>query len=198
MTIKRWILVLAGLALIAAACGTADAAGPPDIKYGRDICLQCGMIVSEEKFAAAYTLESGEERSFDDLGDLILYMRDTNETINPLKGWVHDYETEEWVDLANAHFVPTLSVSTPMGHGIIAFSDEERAASFAADVDGEVIGWVIVEQLPAMDNLVGSHHHDHADHDHSDQEDMDHDEEEMESDTDMDMSEGHDHGDGDT
>ena len=188
MTAKRWILMTAALALLAAACGTADAAGPPDIKYGRDVCLQCGMIVSEEKFAAAYTLESGEERSFDDLGDLILYVRDANETINPLKGWVHDYETEEWVDLANAYFVPTLSVSTPMGHGIIAFSDGTRANTFAEEVDGEVIGWVIVEQLPAMENLVGVHHHEEMNHD---------DDHEMDGEEDMDMSEGHENGDGD-
>jgi copper chaperone NosL len=182
MNAKRWILLTVALAMLVAACGTADAAGPPDINYGRDVCLQCGMIVSEEKFAAAYTLDSGEERSFDDLGDLILYVRAANETIDPLKGWVHDYETEEWVDLANAHFVPTLSVSTPMGHSIIAFAEADRAAAFAAEVDGEVIGWAIVEQLPVSENLVGTHHHD----------DM-----EMDDDTDMDMSEDHEHDDAD-
>ena len=32
-------LVLA-LAVVASACATAEAAGPPDIKYGRDICTQ--------------------------------------------------------------------------------------------------------------------------------------------------------------
>ena len=123
-----------------------------------------------------------EARALDDLGDLILYVRDANETIDPLKGWVHDYETEEWVDLANAHFVPTLSVSTPMGHSIIAFAEADRAAAFAAEVDGEVIGWAIVEQLPVSENLVGTHHHD----------DM-----EMDDDTDMDMSEDHEHDDAD-
>lgn len=173
MNMKRLVVTTAALAMLASACGTADATGPPDINYGRDVCLQCGMIVSEEKFAAAYTLDSGEERSFDDLGDLILYVRAANETIDPLKGWVHDYETEEWVDLANAHFVPTLSVSTPMGHSIIAFADAASAAAFAADVDGEVINWATVEQLPVSNNLVGTHHHDDMDmgeHDHQDTE----------------------------
>jgi copper chaperone NosL len=174
MSVKRWIVLTAALAMLAAACSTADAAGPPDINYGRDVCLQCGMIVSEQKFAAAYTLDSGEERSFDDLGDLILFVRAADESIDPLKGWVHDYETEEWVDLANAHFVPTLSVSTPMGHSIIAFADTDRAAAFAAEVDGEVIDWATVEQLPVSDNLVGTHHHN-----------------------DMDMPEGHEHDDAD-
>ena len=32
--------------------------------------------------------------------------------------WVHDFETEEWVDARLAFYVPTLGKATPMGHGI--------------------------------------------------------------------------------
>jgi nitrous oxide reductase accessory protein NosL len=163
-------LILA-LAVVASACATAEASGPPDIKYGRDICIQCGMIVSEAKFAAAYTTPDGEKLAFDDTGDLLLYQRSTGDPIDPLEAWVHDYETEEWVTVADAFFVPTESVTTPMGHGIISFSDRARAEAFAADVDGEVILWEVVVTLPAMDGLVGHHHMDDEEMDH---EAMDH------------------------
>jgi copper chaperone NosL len=152
-------LVLA-LAVVIGACATAEAAGPPDIKYGRDICTQCGMIVSEEKFAAAYTTPQGEKLTFDDTGDLLLYQRTTGHAIDPIEAWVHDFETEAWVTVADAFFVPTASVKTPMGHGLISFSDEARANAFASDVDGEVILWDVVLELPAMDGLVGHHHMD--------------------------------------
>lgn len=182
-THKPLIGLLLALAVLLGACATAEAAGPPDIKYGRDICVQCGMIVSEAKFAAAYTTPDGTKLSFDDVGDLLLYQRSTGDPIDVNEAWVHDYETEEWVGVADAYYVPTLSVATPMGHSIISFADETRAEAFASDVDGEVILWGVVVKLPAMEGLIGHHHmgHDAADHDEmssdeSHADDMDHDE----------------------
>lgn len=146
------------LAALVGACGSADASGPPEISYGRDICVECGMIVSEARFAAAYRLADGEEKIFDDLGGLLLHSRDAGDALDPATTWVHDFETEEWVAVEEAYFVPTLSVSSPMGHSIVSFSDEARANAFAADVDGEVISWSVVVDLPDAEGLVGHHH----------------------------------------
>ena len=52
--------------------------GPPDIVYGRHICLECGMIISEERVAAAYEWE-GEDRVFDDIGDMLIHGKDAGE-----------------------------------------------------------------------------------------------------------------------
>lgn len=175
------LLVLA-LSLLAAACGTADASGPPEIQYGRDICTECNMIITEAKYATAYRLADGTDRKFDDVGDMVVYLQETGE--EPTDTWVHDFETEEWIEVAGAHFVPTLSVSSPMGHSILAFSDMARASTFAADVGGEVIHWDEVLLLPTTDGLVG-HHHMEMDSDHGmDDMDADHD---MGSDDSMDM-----------
>lgn len=147
------VAVLTTLTL--SACSSSDTAGPPEIQYGRDICVQCGMIASEPRFAAAYRLEDGTAQIFDDLGDLILRQRAAQHVIDPSETWVHDFETEEWVDVANAYFVTTLSVTTPMGHNILAFSTEERAVAFASAVNGEVIRWDLVVALPEHGGLVG-------------------------------------------
>lgn len=144
--------------LLVAACGSAERSGPPVINYGRDVCTQCGMIINEAKFAAAYELPDGTQKMFDDLGDMIVHQRATGDALDPQKTWVHDVETEEWVTVDAAYFVPTLSVTTPMGHGILAFSDSERAHTFAAEVDGEVIDWSTVMALPQVEGLVGDHH----------------------------------------
>ena len=160
---RYYAILLVVLALLIAACGNADASGPPEINYGRDICVECGMIVSEARFAAAYRLADGSDKIFDDLGGLLLYSRETGDVLDPATTWVHDFETEEWVAVDDAYFVPTLSVSSPMGHSIVSFSDEARATSFAADVDGEVILWNIVVDLPDVDGLVGHHHDDNMD-----------------------------------
>ena len=145
---SRLIGLVLALAVVAGACATAEAAGPPDIKYGRDICIQCGMIVSEARFAAAYTTPDGEKLAFDDTGDLLLYQRSTGDPIDPHEAWVHDYETELWVRGEEAYFVHTDEVTSPMGFGILCFSDEGRAASFAAKAGDDVLDWKSVLALP--------------------------------------------------
>lgn len=162
VTIRRGPRLLAAgllVALLAAACGTSDgAAGPPDINYGRDVCVGCSMVISEARFAAAYRLGDGTEKKFDDLGGLLIHGHETDE-LAAATVWVHDYQTEEWVDAPLAHYVPTRSEYTPMGYGIFAFSEMGRASEFAAGVDGEVIGWDIVLQLPTSPGQI-EHSHD--------------------------------------
>ncbi len=178
---RRSALLVLVVAMVAA-CGTADASGPPEITYGRDICVECGMSIDDPRFATAYRLADGTEKLFDDLGDMVVHLRTVGEEPPAGAIWVHDFETEEWVAAAEAHFVPTLSVTSPMGHSILAFSDLARAEGFADDLDAEVIAWSTVMALPEADGLVG-HHHDMGEsgmeresaHDDHDQDDHDQD-----------------------
>ena len=147
------------LALLGAACGGGSVDGPPEINYGRDVCVECNMIISEVAHAAAYRLADGTEKAFDGVGEMVKHGR-TNDEFGTAEAWVHDYLTEEWVKAEDASYVPTLSVSSPMGHGIFAFADPSVAAEFAAGVDGQVVDWATVLQLPIVDGMVGSHHAD--------------------------------------
>lgn len=148
------------LMVAASACGSSDATGPPEINYGRDICTGCGMTVDDPRFAAAYRPAEGTEKIFDDVGGMVIYGRDHGE-LETSEIWVHDYETEEWIGAGTAFYVPTASVATPMGHGILAFATRERAEAFAADLGGTVITWEEVVALPVDDGLLGEHH-DHG------------------------------------
>jgi copper chaperone NosL len=168
------------LAFVMAACGTGSADGPPDINYGRDICVQCNMIISEIGHAAAYRLDDGEEKVFDGIGEMVLHGREQDE-FSRAEAWIHDYRSEEWVKAEDAFYVPTRSVSSPMGHGVFGFSDQQRAYEFATEVGGEVIDWATVLQIPIADGLVGGEH-GHGDGTHDMKED-DMDEQEMEGDT---------------
>ena len=152
----RTIASIALFAVMAAGCAAADASGPPEIRYGRDICVECNMIISEARFATAYRLADGTNKKFDDVGNMVIHLDATGDS--PTEMWVHDFETEAWVTAEAAFFVPTLSVASPMGHSILSFSDEGRAQAFANDVDGEVIDWATVRSLPIMNGLVGQHH----------------------------------------
>jgi copper chaperone NosL len=172
----RWIVMMVvALAVVGAGCGSSEATGPPEIIYGRDICIECGMIIDEARFAAAYRSADGTEKAFDDVGGLIIHGREAGD-LDGATIWVHDFETEDWVEAPQAFYVPTIAVASPMGHGILSFADEERATKFANDLGGEVLGWEIVVNLPVVEGLVGDHHmseNDMGEHDMDGMEDDD-------------------------
>ena len=158
---RRWtiaLVVLAGL-LVSACSDPAAANGPPEINYGRDICIECGMIIGDARFAAAYRLDDGTDLEFDDVGGLVLYGRETGE-LETAKVWVSDFDEEVLIDAETAYFVPTRGVVSPMGHGILAFADRDRAETAARELAGEVIDWDTVKALPVTEGLVGHHHED--------------------------------------
>ncbi len=136
---KRLIGLLVLIVLLGA-CGSAAADEPPEISYGRDECDECHMIIDDPRSAAAYRLPDGTAVKFDDIGGLLIHGHEAGELADA-KVWVHDYETEEWIEGVSAWYVHSSEVSTPMAFGIAALSDEQQATDFAAEVGGEVMRW---------------------------------------------------------
>ena len=68
---QKRVALLALVALTAnIACGVS-ADTPPPIEIDRTACSHCGMLVSEEVYAAAYSVPGAEPRVFDDIGCLL-------------------------------------------------------------------------------------------------------------------------------
>jgi copper chaperone NosL len=129
------------LAVALAACGAgATAPVPPDIDWGRDICLECGMILSDPRFVGAYEYR-GDDRFFDDIGDMIAYGVRTGELSSSTPAWVHDFRSGIWIDAASAHYVAAERLVTPMGHGLAALADPAQAEALAQEFGGAVLTW---------------------------------------------------------
>ncbi len=136
---SRIFLGLLSILLVSMGCQASPPLDkPPDIRYGEDACDQCRMIISEPRFAAAYVTPQGEVRRFDDIGDMVLFLLDQQEEGTL---WVHDYETEDWLKADQAFFVISQALYTPMGYGVVALGDEERAKKLAAENQGEVVSF---------------------------------------------------------
>lgn len=136
------LLLLALLLLfLLAACSNSAAAGPtpPEIYYGEDICEFCGMIISEERFAAGYITQDGQEHIFDDVGDMVLAYQENSETITA--AFVHDYENHTWIKAQTAYFVLSEDLPTPMLSGLAAFPTQEQAQKFAKQLHGQVLSF---------------------------------------------------------
>jgi copper chaperone NosL len=136
---KITILLLIILLLFTTACSTAASAepAPPAIHYGEDVCEFCGMIVSEESFAAAYITADGHGYTFDDIGDMVKAHLDMQEDVTAF--FVHDYERRDWIRAETAHFVLSENLPTPMLSGLAAFSSMETAGAFAKEIGGVVL-----------------------------------------------------------
>lgn len=151
-------LLAASLAILLSACSTTDSSGsPPDIVYGRHICLECGMIITDERVAAAYEWE-GEDRLFDDIGDMLIYGNRTGELDTATRVWVHDYDTATWIDALTASFVSGTDMTAHMGRGIVAFATSAAAERFLAVGGGDLLTWDdLLPMSTESDSFVNDH-----------------------------------------
>lgn len=152
------VLSFALFLLILSACAQGQSeAQPPEIRYGETICEQCKMIISDERFAAGYAREVSPGRfesiPFDDIGDMLAYA-DAHPEDTVVDWYVHDYNTKEWLDAAQAHYVFSNNLQTPMGQGTAAFADKAAAEALAAEIDGVVMDWQGLRQRFEAGELV--------------------------------------------
>jgi copper chaperone NosL len=139
---RRGVLLAAVLVVtfLAACGGPTTAAGPPEIDLGRDVCDQCHMIISEVRYASAYRTSEGETHLFDDPGGMLVHGVASGELADA-QVWVHDYDTEEWLDAASAWFVHGGDIASPMAFRIAAFASESSALAQGDMHGGTVMRW---------------------------------------------------------
>jgi copper chaperone NosL len=144
-----WFLLLL-LALSISGCGSRVPAElrPPEIVLGVDTCADCGMIISDLRFATAVVTPTGEDYLFDDIGDMLHFLmhRDLPEGT---AFFVHDYDSREWLPADAAFYVRSDALHTPMGGGIAAFAIEARATQVATEKDGRVMDYATLLTQPA-------------------------------------------------
>jgi copper chaperone NosL len=122
-------------------CSREDPDAPPQVHYGRDECQYCGMIIGDERCAAAIraTLDgSMRDYVFDDIGDMFVFERKNAAALSISRRFVHDYETKQWIDAVTAFFIRSEDLHTPMGSGIIAVGDPARAEALQAKCNGKL------------------------------------------------------------
>jgi copper chaperone NosL len=110
--------VLLLLVATGVACPQSPTTGPGEIKWDRQTCERCQMVISERRFAAQ-TRKTGERRTyaFDDVGCALLWLDQQGvvDLDSSQEVWVHDAAGEHWVDGHSAHFDE--GHHTPMGYG---------------------------------------------------------------------------------
>lgn len=116
------------LALALAAC--EDGSKPVDPVWGKQACGDCGMVLSDRRFAAELTTADGSHVFFDDPGCMAAYVRSRH--LEPSHVWVRS-SAETWIDARAARFAR--GATSPMDYGFCpsdsgdaSWSDVEAAA----------------------------------------------------------------------
>lgn len=141
---KRLCLILAAVVLLVGGCGGPDPKSAPVIKWQEDVCDFCHMGIEDRRFAAGYRLTSGEQRIFDDIGDMLLFLAKEQGAVASV--WLRDYEQDRWLPAETAFLVEGRGIESPMGYGLAAVGSKERAGALARDAVGTVFTW---EELKA-------------------------------------------------
>jgi len=112
-------------------------AGPEPIAYGREACAQCRMLITQPGFGGEMRDHRGVLTKYDDVGCLLRAMLGKHDEMP--EAWVEDHTSGELVPLLTATLIRTPGGGTPMGHGIVAFADQDAAGAFAAEHGGEAV-----------------------------------------------------------
>jgi nitrous oxide reductase accessory protein NosL len=127
--------------LFVAGCGQPEDSGPPEIHFGQDTCNACGMIIEDERYAAAIvtTAPTGlvEKHVFDDIGEMLEFTPPANS--KTLHRYVRDASTKQWIDADNATLVKLHDLTTPMGSGIAAYADPQSATNATRTHGGSLL-----------------------------------------------------------
>lgn len=134
---------LIGLAL-SAGCGSNVDAGPiptPQFVFGEDLCDECSMIISEQRFAGAIGVRTRgrvKHLLFDDIGEMAAFELPPHDEA---RYFVHDMLTSVCLPAEDAHYMRAKTLRTPMGTGVAAFRAASDRDATLAQFPGDKLTW---------------------------------------------------------
>ncbi len=129
--------------LIIHGCGGEPDPGPPTILLGDSPCVECGMIISDERFATATMVEGQrgvEPMLFDDFNCQLNFEKKYPD-LDVVTRWSHDHATSTWSATREGWFVRSDKIHTPMASSLAFFADRADADQFADLHAGNVVSF---------------------------------------------------------
>jgi len=125
-----WTGIALGMALVAGGCfGSGGDRPPATVHWDRDQDEECGMVVSDRRFAAQAIEPGGRAHVFDDVGCMIVWL-DRQSWQSEARLWVRDRNADRWIAPEQARW--RAGEHTPSAYGFGA-SQEAAYGSLSFD-----------------------------------------------------------------
>ncbi len=116
-----WMIAGLLLLLLLGACSGDPGTGPKDVKWDRDACERCRMVLSDRHYSAQVRVFPEGKRAkvffFDDIGCATLWLEDKPWNEDPrTEIWVTDHRSGDWIEARTATYVK--EKITPMEYGL--------------------------------------------------------------------------------
>jgi len=121
-------------------CWGEPESGPVDIRYDREECAYCRMIISDPRFAAEIRKAKGEDTvKFGDIGDAIHWLNEASwKPTAETEFWVRDLNTgKKWLDARKVWYLP--DQVTPMDYGYGAVEEKTAKTVSFEEMQAKVI-----------------------------------------------------------
>jgi len=122
---KFSFLLIFALGLFFSACDSSVDTGVKEVKFDREVCERCKMIISDRNYAVQIVNPTDGKRYYhDDIGCAILWFKE-----NQLSWekdaiiYVTDAKTGKWIDAQKAFW--TYGAVTPMDFGFSAYAEKQ-------------------------------------------------------------------------
>ncbi|WP_136668815.1 nitrous oxide reductase accessory protein NosL [Flavobacterium sp. H122] len=133
---KKVLLVLVSVFL-----WSCHPSGPKSLKLNTDSCDFCKMSISSGKHGAEVVTQKGRVYKFDDIGCMMQYVKENNET-EFKEFYVGDFsKTNELIRAEQSVFLQGGTIQSPMNSKIIAFSTMEEAKKHNNSLKARVVSW---------------------------------------------------------
>ena len=96
---------------------------PLEFKKNGVICPQCNMPLESKKYTAQAITKDNKTHFFDDIGCMVLWLKEKNIELKSVKLWVYSVDSQKYLDALTAYY--SIKDKTPMNYGFGAYEKRE-------------------------------------------------------------------------
>ncbi len=137
----RWTFIIISLLIVS--CTTK----PEPLVAGKDACVHCKMPVADTRFGSEIISDKGRIYKFDDINCMLQWSRQSS-NINAGSANFYVVNYFDQIDLMNAAdavYLKSDNLRTPMNSGFAAFANKEDAEKLLKDDGGVLVDWNFVQ-----------------------------------------------------
>ena len=145
--IKEWrtkpTLTVAATALLLMVGVQGCSSGPEPIRFGKDACHFCKMIITDQRFGAELITDKHKIYKFDDTHCVVSFLKSGDVSKTAIADiYLIDYSQQgQFVKATESFLFQSDALRSPMGGNVAAFTAEDSLLKFKQELNGAAVSW---------------------------------------------------------